>query len=117
MVQKPKQNMITVVLFVTAILIVVMAGVMTDRVLEESGIVPPGMTLSRVVTDSANSPPESMPVHEIGSRKDCEVIYHQASQRGEYAIIASETGEEVVPALYHAVYTCTCPAVTALVSA
>ena len=117
MVQKPKQNMITVVLFVTAILIVVMAGVMTDRVLEESGIVPPGMTLSRVVTDSANSPPESMPVHEIGSRKDCEVIYHQASLRSEYDIVASESGEDALPALYYAVYVCTCPSVTALVSA
>ena len=93
MVQKPMQNIITVVLFVTAILVLAMTSVMTVRAPEESGIV-----LS-------------------GRYNGCEVIYQQASQRSKYAIIASETGEEDMPALYHAVYTCACPPVVALISA
>lgn len=115
MVQKPMQNIITVVLFVTAIL--VLAGVMTVRAQEGSGIVLPGMTLTRVTIDSGISPSISMPVHEPGRYNGCEVIYQQVSQHSEYAIIASETGEEVVPALYHAVYTCTCPSIMATFSA
>ena len=114
-VQKPMQNIIAVVLFATAIL--VLAGVMTVSAQEKSGIVLPGMILTRVATDSVNSLLKRMPVHETGSYHDCEVIYHRTSLRSEYAIIASETGEEAMPALYHAVYTCTCPAVIALVSA
>ena len=93
MVQKPRQNIITVVLFVTAILVLAMTSVMTVRAQEESGIVLPGRY------------------------NGCEVIYQQASQRSEYAIIASESGEEDMPALYHAVYTCVCPTAMALISA
>jgi len=111
-VQKPKQNIITVMLFVTAILVMAMASVMTVTVLEGSG-----MTLTRVATDSVNSPSISMPVHETGRYNDCEVIYHRASLRSEYGIIASETEQEAMPALYHAVYTCTCPSVMATFSA
>jgi len=116
-VQKPMQDIITAVLFVTTLLVVVMAGAMAARLPGESGIEPPGMTLTRVATDSASSSPKSMPVHETGRYNDCEVIYHRASLRSEYGIIASETEQEAMPALYHAVYTCTCPSVMATFSA
>jgi hypothetical protein len=111
-VQKPMQDIFTVVLFVTAIMVVVMAGAMTVTVLEESG-----MTLTRADADSANSPPKSMPVRESDSYNDCEVIYHQVSLHSEYAIIASETGQDPLPALYYAVYICTGSSVMATFSA
>ena len=113
MVQKPIQNIFTVVFFMTFILVVVMAGVMAVTVLEELGIVQSGMILTSVDTDSTDSPPKSIPVHEYGRYNDCEVIYQQASQRSEFATISSETDEDGMATLYYAVYICTGSSVTA----
>jgi len=110
--QKLMQDVFTVVLLVTAIMVIVMAGVMAVTVLEKSGMLQSDMALTSLATNSANSLQKSMPVHASDSYNDCEVINHLASLRSEYAIVASETGQDTLPALYYAVYMCTGTATT-----
>lgn len=107
MVEKPMQDIITVVLFVTFSMLVVLAGVKVVAMLAGAGSAPSGTTLTGVDADTANSSTQYIPLQESGGYNDCEVIYHQASQRGEYAIIATETEQDDMVTLFYAVYSCT----------
>ena len=108
MVQKPMQDIYTVVLFVAFFLLVAMTGTMAATILEQSGILLSDATLTRVQTDNPTAPTVSIPVHERNGFNDCEVIYHQASQGGDYAEVAAPEAEQgAMGALHYAVYTCT----------
>ena len=113
MVEKPMQDIITVVLVVIFSMFVVLAGVKVVAMLEGAGSAPSGTTLTGVDADIENSSMQYIPLQESGRYNDCEVIYHQASQRGEYAIIASETEQDDMVTLFYAVYSCTGASATA----
>jgi hypothetical protein len=103
-VQKPVQDIYTVVLFAGFFLLFSMTGAMAVTILEQSGMVLSETTLTTV---QADNPTAYIPVYERNGYNDCEVIYHQASQGGEYIVTSSEAGQDAMGALYYAVYTCT----------
>lgn len=107
MVQRPRQDICTVVMFAAFFLLVAMTGATAVTILEQSGIILSGTTLTGVQTGKLKSPATAMPVYEQNGFNECEVIYHQASQGGEYVFASSGAGQDAMGELHHAVYTCT----------
>jgi hypothetical protein len=106
-VLKPAQDVVTSIFFMTFILLVAAAGVMTVVFLPQSGLIQSDVALTRIYTDNLDAPSASMPAQETNRFIDCEVIYQQASLDSESAVNTSEPGQDAMAALYYAVYTCT----------
>ena len=113
MAHKPVQDIYTVVIFVTFILLLVVAGMQATTIIEDSGIVQPGISMARVPAARLQVPAIDMPVQESHGYNDCEVIYHQAAWDSEYAASPMEPEQDVMATLYYAVYTCSGTAVIA----
>jgi hypothetical protein len=137
-VQKPMQDTCTSVLSVTLFLLVAMTGLMAVTVLEQSGIVQPGIALSSVHDAGPKVPGANMQVGARDAYYECEVIRHLAALVDEYSsgeqlfhagmllrsdmfrdryarhagFISSGTEEDAMSGLYFALYTCTGAAVT-----
>jgi hypothetical protein len=117
-VQKPLQDIYTAVLFVTFILIMVMAGVQAVIILDQFGTVSSDISRAGMNTDNPSTPTASVPGYGYN---DCEVVHRPASQGSEpsdgHAFRAgpasTETEQDVMGSLYYAVYTCSGVAVVA----
>jgi hypothetical protein len=107
-VQKPVQDIYTVVLFAGFLLLLAMTAAMAVTILEQSGMVLSDASLTTVQAANPTAATAYNPVYERNGYNDCEVIYHQASQGGEYAEVAAPEAEQnAMGVFYHAVYTCT----------
>ena len=127
--QKPMQDIYTSLIFVAFSLIIVLAGVQAVTVLDQTGIIQSGISMTSVQSDDLNLSAVDMTVYESHADDECEVIYHLASQGSEHAVgyhpyagvsssagflnsrhatvISSETEQDDMGSLYYAVYTCT----------
>lgn len=121
MVQKPLQDIYTAVLFVTFILIMVMAGMQAVAILGQFETVSFDVSQAGINTDNPGTPGASAPEYEGNGYNDCEVIHHQASRGSEYSgaralradAPTAETELDTMGTLYYAVYTCSGVAVIA----
>jgi len=120
-VQKPMQDIYTSLLFVAFILIIALTGVQAVTVLDQSGIIQSGISMTSVHSDDLNLSAVDMMVDENDADDECEVVYHLASRGSEHAVgyypyagvsssagfLSSETEQDDMGSLYYAVYTCT----------
>ena len=131
-VQKPLQDIYTCALFMSFVMLTVFGGIQAVSVLEQSGLVLAGASPVSIALDDMDTLDEGMLAAEGVSVKECEVVYHRASQgnvyldgypylvadRGDaYGVKAMSASAEQDPDdmgdLYYALYTCSGEAVIA----
>ena len=130
--QKPLQDIYTCALFMSFVMLTVFGGIQAVSVLEQSGLVLAGASPVSIALDDMDTLDEGMLAAEGVSVKECEVVYHRASQgnvyldgypylvadRGDaYGVKAMSASAEQDPDdmgdLYYALYTCSGEAVIA----
>jgi hypothetical protein len=124
-VQKPLQNIYTAVLFVSCLTLTVFGGVQAVSVFEQSGLVHTAAPPVIIAVDDMDTLDEGLFAADEISGKECEMVYHRASQGNVYLdgypyLVAdvdnvawiknlNATAEEDLDdmgVLYYALYTC-----------
>jgi hypothetical protein len=83
-VQKPVQDIYTCALFMSFVMLTVFGGIQAVSVLEHSGLVRAGASPVIIAVDDMDTLDEDMLAAEGVSVKECEVVYHRASQGNVY---------------------------------
>ena len=131
-VQKPVPDIYKCALFMSFVMLTVFGGIQAVSVLEQSVLVLAGASQVIIAVDDMDTLDEDMLAAEGVSVKECEVVYHRASQgnvyldgypysvadRGDaYGVKAMHTSAEQdlddMGDLYYALYTCSGAAVFA----
>ena len=82
--QKPLQDIYTCALFMSFVMLTVFGGIQAVSVLEQSGLVLAGASPVSIALDDMDTLDEGMLAAEGVSVKECEVVYHRASQGNVY---------------------------------
>ena len=130
--QKPVQPVYTIALLMSFVMLSIFGGIQAVNALQHAGLVLAGVSPVSIALDDMDTLDEDILAIEELSVKECEVVYHRASQgnvyldgypyavadRGEaYAVKASYAAVEQdlddMGDLYYTIYTCSGTAIIA----